>query len=130
MTFFILYSCNNENKIEFLKIKNKTESTIYTLIAGLPAENHQNNMEGIFNGIIEPDSCFIIEISDNEIYLTSDEISPIYQFSEYIELEIFVFKGQNENYIYFTGKDRDTLYLNKFKLSDMISNPVNIKIEK
>lgn len=125
----IFHSCNTEKTPEFLRVENKTESTIYTLINGLPIENQQKEMEGLFTGIIEPDSCLTIEISDNEFYLTSDIISPIYNSSDYLEIEIFVFKGQNKNYQYFTGKDRDTLYLEQFNLSKIILDPIKIKIE-
>ena len=53
----------------------------------------------------------------------------MYSINEYSEVEIFVFKGQNENYEYFTGKDRDTLYLQSFDLEEIIKEPIDLIIE-
>ena len=128
-TVIVLNSCKHESKTEFLIIDNNLDSKIYTIIFGLPSENSKKEKDWIFEGIIYPDSSFIIENENNDFYLTSDEISPIYDINEYEEIEIFVFKGQTENYQYFTGKDRDTLFLEKYNLSKMILRPINVKIE-
>ena len=126
---FILQGCKEKNENALLNIDNKTNSTIYVMIDGYSAIDHQPAYVGGFYGIIEPDSSFTIETSNSEFYLTSDELSPIYNTSDSLDLEVFVFKGQNEDYEYFTGLDRDTLYLERLSLSMLLSKPINITIE-
>ncbi len=126
----IISSCNSNQDLTLISIENKLDSKIYIELWGYPAEGYQNNKAGAFDGIIDPDSAFIIELENNDLFIKTPDISPVYNTSEYNGFEIFIYKPIGKELVIFGDIPKDTLYFERLELNDLIDKrPINIKIE-
>ncbi len=115
----VISSCKS-NKETLIKIENKLDSEIYIELWGYPAEGYQNNKVGAFDEIIEPDSSFIIELHNSDIYKKTHDVSPIYDFAEYEGFEIFIYQPLDQETVIYDDRSKDTLYLERFDLNYLI----------
>jgi hypothetical protein len=126
----IISSCKSNIDSTLIKVENKLDSKIYIELWGFPAKGYQGNKAGAFSGITEPDSSFIIEFVNNNIYIKTYEISPVYNTSDYDGFEIFIYKPIGDELVMFGVTPKDTLYFERVDLKDLLDNrPKNIKIE-
>lgn len=126
----IISSCKSNIDSTLIKVENKLDSKIFIELWGFPAKGYQDNKAGAFDGITEPDSSFIIEFDNNDIFIKTNGISPVSDTSEYDGFEIFIYQPIGEELVMFGDTPKDTLYFERCDLKDLLDNrPKNIKIE-
>ncbi len=116
----MMSSCESNKDLTLIKIENKLDSEIYIELWGYPAEGYQNNKASAFDGIIEPDSSFIIELNNTDIYKKTHDISPVYDFAEYEGFEIFIYQPLDQETVIYDDSSKDTLYLERFDLNYLV----------
>jgi hypothetical protein len=123
-------SCESKKDLTLIRAENKLDSEIYIELWGYPAKGYQNNKAGAFHEIIDSDSSFIIEMNDSHIYKKTNDLSPVYESSEYEGFEVVIYKPIGEEIEIYGDTPKDTLYFERFDLKYLTDNrPKLIKIE-